>query len=77
MPPIARTLIVLCFQAIVCAGALAITRALPDPAALKTPIMLVGILGLLPALAWRMKAAGLKYGSHSWPTGQSLDQRGL
>jgi O-antigen ligase len=56
MPPLARRLVLLTFQAIVCGGALAITPALPDSSAFKVPIMLLGILGLLPLLALRMKA---------------------
>lgn len=49
-----RTAIFAC-QAVICVGALAVTRELPDPGALKTPLMLLGITGLLPLLAFRMR----------------------
>ena len=53
---------ILASQTMVCAGALVVTRELPDPAALKTPLMLLGLAGLLPLLAFRLRA-----GTHLLP----------
>src|SRR3712207_4722370 len=62
MPIKAKTLVLLAFQALVCLGALAITSSLPDPASLKIPLMLLGMTGLLPLLAWRIRS-----GTHLLP----------
>lgn len=56
MPFKPRNLAVLFFQALVLSGALAIIPSLPDPTAIKTPILLIGLLGILPALAWKLRA---------------------
>lgn len=52
----------LAFQALVCLGALAITASLPEPGALKIPLMLLGMLGLMPLLAARFRS-----GTHLLP----------
>lgn len=62
MPSSPRTFLPHAFQAMVCLGALAITSSLPEPGALKTPIMLLGMIGLLPLLPRRFRS-----GTHLLP----------